>query len=202
MEIGTLEWWEDVVVNVLRNPHDFFRTLDREEDFKSPSIFVVVTQAIVAVFYILGIFFMAPSQARGIGSLIDLTTGVGSAFYLVLMVVYALFLTFLMAGTFHVIYHYLGGAGKLSATFKAVSYPQAIAIPGVAVVFLGMALSRISPALNYMVLLAIIIGIYGLYIQIVAASEVHEFSMWRAAAPYLLTIGPVVLGTLVVMGLS
>ncbi|MDY6769320.1 MAG: YIP1 family protein [Candidatus Nanohaloarchaea archaeon] len=199
----SLRWWVDTVRDVLKQPRAFFEELDDGSSFKTSSVFLLLTQALVAVGY-------ASPATLGAGSLSQMggfaaAAGglvVGVLLFLVFMIVYGVASTLVMAGAFNVVYYYLGGDGGLAGTYQAFSYAQAIAVPSVIILALTVPFSAAGggavSAFLMVVLLAV--GLYGLYIQLVGISELHDLTMLEAAVPYLVLIGLALLLAVMAVG--
>lgn len=188
---GTLRWWGETTRDVVLNPHSFFRSLESEENFYTPAIFVVLTQTINLLLYLVvaagGLVQAIPgiplSQVGTYGVMAAVIVGG----YLFIAFGIALGGTLLLAGLFNVFYYYLGGIGRMSSTFKVFAYLSAFAIPFTALNLIGTAVGGM--AAQAVGVAIILLWLYWAYVSLIGFSARHDISMWRAAVPYVVIIG-------------
>lgn len=166
------------VRNVVLDPVDFFRGIARRGDFVGPLVFAIVCAVISGL--LSGI----------IGFLIALVGGdVGTAFVglisgTVVTPIIAVIGLFIAAGIYHLLVLLLvkpSNAG-FEATFRVVAYSSVIQLAS----WLGAV-----PILG--ILIALVAGLYGLYLGVVGIREVHATTTGKAALVILIPTAVLVL---------
>jgi len=153
----------------LTRPAAFFGSIRRQGDFVGPLLFAVICTVISAVLGgIIGFLVSLVIGDQGLaGALIGLFTGI------ILSPVYAVVSLFIGAGIWHLLVILLvrpRNAG-FEATFRVAAYLSAIQlITWVAAI----------PVLGWII--ALVAGIYGLYVAYFGIREVHSTTNQRAAA--------------------
>lgn len=154
---------------ILTRPAAFFSGIRRQGDFVNPLLFAVICTVISAVLSgVVGFLVSLVIGNQGLGgTLIGLFTGI------ILSPIYAVIGLFIGAGIWHLLVMLLvrpRNAG-FEATFRVAAYLSAIQlITWIAVI----------PILGWII--ALIAGIYGLYVAYFGIREVHSTTNQRAAA--------------------
>lgn len=154
---------------VLMQPAAFYSSIRRQGDFINPLIFAVICSVISAVLSgVLGLLVSLVSGNQDIGSaVIGVFTGI------ILSPIFAVIGLFVGAGIWHLLVLLLvrpSNAG-FEATFRVAAYLSAIQlITWVAAI----------PILGWII--ALIAGIYGLYVAYFGIREMHSATNQRAAA--------------------
>jgi len=155
--------------SILTRPAAFFGSIRRQGDFVGPLLFAVICTVISAVLGgVIGFLVSLVIGDQGLaGALIGLFTGI------ILSPVYAVVSLFIGAGIWHLLVILLvrpRNAG-FEATFRVAAYLSAIQlITWVAAI----------PVLGWII--ALVAGIYGLYVAYLGRREVHSTTNQRAAA--------------------
>ena len=185
----------EVVRSVLTGPAGFFRGIARRGNFVNPLVFALICSLIFAVLN--GLFTM-------IAGLLSGTTGVGGAiaafvgsliFTPILVAVFA----FIGAGIYHLLVLLLAGGSNAGyeATFRVGAYASAILV-----VSWISSLFNIIPVVGPIIggLLSLLIGVYGVVIQVLGIREVHSTSTGRAVAVVLIPTAVILLLALLIVG--
>jgi len=185
----------DVVRRVLTGPADFFRGVARRGSFVSPLVFALICSVIFAVLN--GLFSM-------VGSIIQGTTGVGGAIagfigsIIFTPILVAVFL-FIGAGIYHLLVLLLAGQSNAGyeATFRVGSYASVILV-----VSWISSLFNVIPVVGPIIggLLGLVIGVYGIIIQVLGIREVHSTTTGRAVAVVLIPTAVILLIALLIVG--
>ena len=185
----------DVVRRVLTGPADFFRSIARRGNFVNPLVFALICAVIYGVLN--GLFTM-------LGNIIKGTSGVGGGIaglfgsIVFTPILVALFL-FVGAGIYHLLVLLLAGGSNAGyeATFRVGAYASAILI-----ISWITSLFNIIPIIGPIIggLLGLIIGVYGVIIQVLGIREVHSTTTGRAVAIVLIPTAVILLIVLFIVG--
>lgn len=154
---------------VLITPKSFFRGIARQGSFANPLFFAVACATLASVFSAVVSFFVAVFAGdQGILSVIT-----GLILEILLTPIIALVVLFIVAGIYHLlvmIFARSTNAG-FEATFRVAAYSSAIQL------FTWLSIIPIAGRI-----IALVAGIYGLYVAYFGIREVHSTTGQRAAA--------------------
>jgi hypothetical protein len=166
-------------IAVITQPVGFFRGIQRQGDFINPLIFAVICAVISGLLSgILG-FLIALVSNSGAGA------AFGSLFGAIFIVPIATAIgLFIGAGIYYLLVMFLIKPNSgFEATFRVVAYASAVQL-----------VSWLSAIPILGILIAIVVGLYSLYLVVMGIREVHATTTGRAAIVVL--IPPIVLGIL------
>ena len=185
----------DITRRVLTGPADFFRGVARRGNFVNPLIFALICAVIYGV--VNGLFTM-------LGNIIAGTSGVGGAivgffFAIILVPIYTAASLFIGAAIYFLLVMLLAGQSNAGyeATFRVGAYSSVILVP-LAVVSIFNVLPIVGPIISG--LLSLVIGVYGVVIQVLGIREVHSTTTGRAVAIVLIPTAVILLIVLLIVG--
>ncbi|MFB6191246.1 MAG: YIP1 family protein [Candidatus Nanohaloarchaea archaeon] len=178
-----LDEWLETFESVLTGPSEYFRTEERRDGFGYSLKFAIVSVALAAVFNAARAGFFGPTQ---LGQALPFA---GSAMValgvLVLSPIMAIIGLLISAGLVHIFVALLGGDAGYSETLSVFEYATAISPI--------TSLMSLVPVVGGLVNL--VLGIYGLYIQVKGLENFQGLSTWRA-------LGAIVLPGLVIAAVA
>ena len=176
------------VRKVVLNPAGFFRGLPPRGDFVNPLVFALLCSAVAAVLggllsVLLAALGLAPQTVGS--SIVGLFTGI------VLLPILAAIGLFVGAGIYHLLVLLLvqpNNAG-FEATYRVVAYSFVIQLASwlSAVPFLG-------------ILVALVVGVYGIILGVLGIREMHATTMGKAALVVLIPVSIFLLLALLLLG--
>ncbi len=185
----------DVVRRVLTGPADFFRGVARRGNFVNPLVFALICAVIYGVLN--GFFSM-------LGNIIAGTSGVGGAIVgfvlgMILWPIYVAVSLFIGAGIYYLLVMLLAGQSNAGyeATFRVGAYASVILVP-LAIVSIFNVIPVVGPFISG--LLSLVIGVYGVIIQVLGIREVHSTTTGRAVAVVLIPTAVILLIILFIVG--
>jgi hypothetical protein len=180
--MGLLDDWLDTFESVLTGPTDYFRSEERRDGFGYSLKFAIVSLVIAAVFNAARAGFVGPtqlSQVLPLGSSALIALGV-----LVVSPIIGVLGLLISSALVHIFVALFGGEAGYSETLSAFEYATAISPL--------TALMSLVPVLGGLVNL--VLGIYGIYIQVKALENFQGLSTWKA-------LGAVILPGVILIGL-
>ena len=185
----------EVIRQVLTGPADFFRGVARRGNFLNPLVFALICAVIYGV--LAGFFTM-------VGNIIAGTSGVGGGIVgfvvgIILWPIYVAASLFVGAAIYHLLVMLLAGQSRAGyeATFRVGAYASAILVP-LSIVSIFNVIPVVGPFISG--LLGLIIGVYGVVIQVLGVREVHSTTTGRAVAIILIPTAVVLLIVLLIVG--
>lgn len=174
MEFLKEVWYK--IKNVILNPSEFFEEVKEEKEIKKPFLYFATITIVPVIVMFIGLFLNIKVLSREVpipfsSYTIPLITYVG-----------AIITTFIFAGIIHIFAILLKGSGDYTSTYKSVVYG---ATPGT--------------LLGWIPFIGVIPNIYGIYLQIKGLSSLHDVSMLRAFAVWIL---PIVIITGLIVGVA
>lgn len=138
-------------ISVITQPVDFYRNTSKSGGFADPAIFVIVIAVIAAlIFSIFSLFGGGRFAAAGLALLI-------------IMPIMMLISTFIYAAIMFIIWKLMGSENNYETAYRCVAYSSAI--------FPIVALITLIPYLG-----SIIGVLWGMYLMVIASTEVHELN--------------------------
>jgi hypothetical protein len=159
---------------VIQRPSDFYGRMPTTGGYADPLTFAAVSYIIYGI---LSAIISGMFGARGFGFSFVLATAIGTP-------IFGIIFLFIVAAISNFIYNMLGGTGSYEGTLRFMSYASAPMV------------------LSWIPLLGLIAGIYGLYLNIVGGTYVHNVSMGKSAIAVLLPAILIVIVFIVIAGLA
>ena len=163
--IGT---WKEV----MQRPSDFYRRMPKTGGYRDPLTFAAITFLIYGILaalfnremYMSGMYggmYGGESYARefGISTIISIA---------ILAPIAGIISLFIEGAILYIVYRILGGTGTYEGTVRFIAYATAVLL------------------LSWIPLIGWIIGLYGIYLQIIGGMYVHNVSMGKSALAVLL----------------
>lgn len=182
--MGLLGDWLDTFESVLTGPTEHFRSEERRDGFGYSLKFAIVSLIIAAVFNAARAGFIGSTQLSQVlpfGSSAVIALGV-----LVVSPIVGVIGLLISSALVHIFVALFGGKAGYSETLSAFEYATAISPL--------TALMSLVPVIGGLV--NIVLGIYGIYIQVKALENFQGLSTWRALGAVLLP-GIIIIGLIV-----
>jgi hypothetical protein len=164
--IGT---WKEVMFR----PSDFYRRMPKDGGYGEPLTFAAINFIISAL--LTGLLTLLFAREMYMGSMYggmygsNQEFGLGSLIVTVIMTpIGGIIGIFIGAAILYIVFKILGGDGTYEGTVRFVSYATAVLV------------------LSWIPIIGWVMGIYGIYLQIVGGMHVHNVSMIKSAIAVLL----------------
>jgi hypothetical protein len=177
----------DVLRRVVLHPVVFFAGIPRREGLRNPIIFVVICIVIGAVLNALVGLTGVQSRFQGSGGLLE-PLGLSSQSFagfvasIVILVLSGIIGVLIVAGLYQLAVRVAVGSENsgFRATFRVLAYAAVVNL------------------VSWIPILGLLVGLYGLYLQIVGLREVHETTTGRAILVLVVFLGITILIGIVV----
>jgi hypothetical protein len=150
-----IETWKDVV----QRPSDFYKNMPTTGGFADPLTFAAISYIIYGLLNALFNRGMSMGSISG-ASEFNLSIMLIS---MIVMPILGIIVLFIGGAILHMLYKFLGGTGSYEGTVKFMSYATAVTV------------------ISWIPFIGWIIGIYGIYLNIVGGTFVHNVSMGKSA---------------------
>lgn len=166
--------WPETAKEVLTQPSNFYETENRRDGLGYPLKFALVSFLLAGLISAIGVIL---SGGIGIGTVLSSVIG-------------GLIGLFIGSGLVHIFVALLGGESGISETLAVFGYATALSPISAAISLPSM----ISATLGIVTVpLALLLGLYGLYIQVKGIETFHEMSTGKALLAVILP-GLIMLG--------
>lgn len=146
---------------VITNPVEFYRHMPKSGGFVEPILFVVVMAGIGAI-------LMTALSFVGLGAIGTMAVGIGA---IILMPIFALIGSFIGSAILFVIWKLMGSQESFEVAYRCAAYASAI-----------YPIAMLAGLIPY---LGSIVGIaWGMYLMIIATTEVHQLKTKAAAVVF------------------
>lgn len=201
--MGWLQEWLEIAKLVIAHPKMFFADMGAVDEFEHPVKFAVTSHGFIVL--VQGVTGVVGSVITG--ELTGSSTGMAAVLLpigLAINFVVGIGMVFLIAAIIHGVVYLFGGRGYVR-TFAVLAYATAIGLVGSLVsnlYLLGFKVLQASGtgetgAMSLgTVVIALVLGAYMIYVQIIGVREFHGLSTGRAAVA---VFTPVILGLIILL---